>query len=221
MIHSPLSFLIRCNQTGEVWLFNCPDGCQQMLNASNIRLNQIHHIIITSLKIEEISGLVGLLSSLSLNDRVNSINLYGPPGLTTYVNLVRKYSKTTFKYHLQIYIHRYSLLHKYRSFYLYLYPIDIFSHNIQYIFLEQERHGRFQSYKAQMYGLNPGPIYGQLKMQHKYILPDGTIIAGKYFTNTYLEGIKISHSKENYSCRMNYELINFHNHWLINKYNYL
>ncbi len=213
-MNSPLSFLIRCSQTGEVWLFNCPDGCQQILNASKIRLNQIHHIVISSLKIEDISGLVGLLSSLSLNDRIKNINLYGPPGLLAYINLARKYSKTTFKYHLSIYILQYTVMYKYGHFHLYLYPVDISNNNIQYTFLEQERYGRFQSYKAQLHGFHAGPLYGYLKMHNKYILPDGTIIAGKYFTNTYLEGIKLSYSKDKYGFRINYELINSYNYLL-------
>nr|YP_009315052.1 Ribonuclease Z [Titanophycus setchellii]SCW23507.1 Ribonuclease Z [Titanophycus setchellii] len=206
MLNSSFSFLIRCSQTGEVWLFNCPDGCQQFVSKLQVRLNQINHIVINSLKTNEIGGLVGLLSSLSLNDRIQNINLYGPPGLLTYINLARKYSKTTFKYQLNVYIHQYTTIHKYGNFHLYIYPQNLYKNDLQYIFVEKERQGRFQSCKAELYGLSPGPIYGKLKMHNKYILPDGTIIAGKYFTNMYIKGIQVLYYQEKYSFRINHEL---------------
>nr|YP_009313823.1 Ribonuclease Z [Hommersandiophycus borowitzkae]SCW22077.1 Ribonuclease Z [Hommersandiophycus borowitzkae] len=207
MLNSPLSFLIRCSQTGKVWLFNCPDGCQQILDEHHIKINQINYIILTSLKTQVISGLMGLLSSLSLNGHIHDIHLYGPPGVTAYLNLARKYSQTTFRYRIQIHISQQTHIYKCNQFYIYTYPINKWGTCIAYVFLEQEKKGRFQETKAKTYKLMPGPIYGNLKLHKKYILPDGTIISGKHFTYTYSQGIKIFPLAEYYGYRFNYELI--------------
>nr|YP_009314026.1 Ribonuclease Z [Izziella formosana]SCW22280.1 Ribonuclease Z [Izziella formosana] len=208
MLNISSAFLIRCSQTGEVWLFNCPEGCQQELNKSKISINHITHIVLADLKVETISGLVGLLSSLSLNDRVRSINLYGPPGLLSYINLARKYSKTSFRYNLTLYIHTSTHVYKSDSFRLYCHPLDQSQQKVKYIFLEKERPGRFQASRANKFGIIAGPVYGYLKMHRRYILPDGTMIEGKYFTNTYSQGNKISFSSNQYGFRINYELQN-------------
>ena len=212
MLNTSSNFLIRCSQTGAVWLFNCPEGCQQTLSKLKISINQIYHIVITDLNIETISGLIGLLSSLSLNDRVKDINLYGPPGLLAYITLARKYSKTTFRYHIDTYIKSHTYVHKSHDFYLYFHPINHIYTDLRYIFIEREQQGRFQSSKANKYGIKPGPIYGHLKMHKTYILPDGTIITGKYFTNTYSKGTKLLCFLNNYGFRFSYELMTFYNH---------
>nr|YP_009312800.1 Ribonuclease Z [Helminthora furcellata]SCW21054.1 Ribonuclease Z [Helminthora furcellata]SCW23914.1 Ribonuclease Z [Helminthora furcellata] len=206
MLNSSLNFLVRCSQTGQVWLFNCPDSCQQILTESKIRTSQIRHIVITSLQTQDINGLIGLLSSLSLNDSINSINLYGPPGLLAYLNLARKYSKTTFRYHLNIYIKQNSYTNSSDHLYICIHPNNRLATTLKYHFIEKERKGRFQSVKAVKYGLRPGPIYGHLKLHRQYILPDGTILSGQYFTHKYSQGIKILCFLDKYGYRINYEL---------------
>nr|YP_009314230.1 Ribonuclease Z [Liagora harveyana]SCW22484.1 Ribonuclease Z [Liagora harveyana] len=215
MLNISSTFLIRCSQTGTVWLFNCPESCQQILNKSKININQIDHIIITDLKTETTSGLIGLLSSLSLNDRIQSIKIYGPPGLMAYITLARKYSKTTFKYHLDIYINRYTYIHQSNDFYLYFHPFNQFHTSLKYTFIEREQQGRLQASKARKYGIAAGPIYRYLKMHKKYILPDGTIITGTYFTNTYSKGAKVLCSLNRYGFRINYEIMTFTNHGIL------
>nr|YP_009315663.1 Ribonuclease Z [Trichogloeopsis pedicellata]SCW24321.1 Ribonuclease Z [Trichogloeopsis pedicellata] len=209
MLNSSLNFLIRCSQNGEVWLFNCPEGCQQLLHIYNIKITQIRHIVLTSLKIKEISGLIGLLSSLSLNGNTNTINLYGPHGLLAYINLIRKYSHTTFRYNLKIYVYQHAEIYKSNQFHLCTYPINKLTTYMTSVFFEKERKGRFQLFKAKQYGLQPGPVYKYLKLHTRYILPDGTIISGKYFTDKYSQGTKILCLSSKYGFRFSYELIQY------------
>nr|YP_009313619.1 Ribonuclease Z [Helminthocladia australis]SCW21873.1 Ribonuclease Z [Helminthocladia australis] len=198
--------LIKCSQTGQVWLFNCPEGCQHRLSEHKIKIHQIEHIILTSLRTQDISGIIGLLSSLSLNNRVRSINLYGPKGLLEYINLARKYSHTTFRYNLKIRTYYYTCIHKFFPFHLLIYPLDQSSYQSTCNFIEQEKIGRFRSSKARLYGLEPGPLYGNLKLHKKYLLPDGTVLSGKHFTQKYCMGIKLLCSIDNYGFRVIHEV---------------
>nr|YP_009313003.1 Ribonuclease Z [Dermonema virens]SCW21257.1 Ribonuclease Z [Dermonema virens] len=202
MVKTHSHLLIKCSQTGTVWLFNCPEGCQHLLAEHNIKIHQIEHIILTSLRTQDVGGVIGLLSSLSLSDRVQNINLYGPRGTLQYLNLARKYSHTTFHYNIIIHTYYYANIYTFSPFHLLIYPLDQTGYRYIYSFLENEKIGRFKSAKACLYGFKPGPLYGQLKRHKKYLLPDGTIISGRYFTQKYYPGVKLLCSIENYGYRV-------------------
>lgn len=200
-----MSFLIKCNQTGFVWLFNCPEGCQKILIEKKIKFSRIIGIIITNLDNKYIAGMIGLLSSLSLSSRRNKIKIYGPLGLKNYLQFLRKYSQTTFRYILEIYIihHQYiQITHKYL---LYIYPEIQNRCHLTSIFLEKEKVGKFKLKKAQSFSLPAGPLYGKLKTHQKLLLPNGQLISGKHFTQPYSSGVKILYLCYNNCKRDNIE----------------
>ena len=98
-----ISFACTLCNSKEIWLLNCSEGCQHLLRKKNIKISYISKIIITSLNIENLSGLLGLLSSLSLINRQKKLSIYSPQGLDKYLNLGKKYSQTNFRYN--IYFH--------------------------------------------------------------------------------------------------------------------
>ena len=150
---------------------------------------------------------MGLLSSLSLSSRVKTINIYGPPGILQYLHFCRKYSQTTFKYSLNIYTTTYGYINTSTSYIVYALPIDWHGSQLIYNILEKEKIGRFQLKKAQIFEIARGPIYGHLKSQGRLLTPDGHIIMGKYFTNAYHIGLKITWLMQKYSYRFSSELI--------------
>nr|QHO64052.1 Ribonuclease Z [Lympha mucosa] len=205
MIQKSISFLIKRSSIGIVWLFNCPEGCQHILIQKKIKLNQINNIFITSLEIKNIAGITGLLSSLSLNSRIHTLNIYGPQGLFQYLQLSRKYSQTTFKYKLNIYIVQNGFIKINHLYNTYIYPVHNSNNKLQCLILEEEKTGRFKPQKANIFQIKTGPLYGKLKSKYKLIGPDGCIIRGQYFTNQYDLGFKIIYLFHNYCHRNSIE----------------
>lgn len=210
MLKKSLSFLVKCSQTGTVWLFNCPEGSQHTLINKKIKIHQITNIIITHLYVDNISGIMGFLSSLSLSSRVHKINIYGPPGIFQYLHFCRKYSQTTFKYSLEIHTIKYGYINNNISNIIYSFPINHYNNEINYGIIEKEKIGRFKLQKAEIFQIPHGPVYGYLKSQGRLLTPDGNIIYGKYFTDTYYIGLKIIYLINKYSSRSSHELINRH-----------
>jgi ribonuclease Z len=206
MLHQSLSLLLKCSQTGIVWLFNCPEGSQHILIEKKIKIHQITHIILTNLDIKNLAGLMGLLSSLSLSSRVHKIHIYGPSGIFQYLQFSRKYSQTTFKYCLEIHIIQNEYVSFNSSHLIYSHTIKDRASEIEYIILEKEKIGRFKSTKAQLFKITPGGLYGDLKLQNRFLVPDGFIISGKYFTNDYSIGLKILYLVNQYCSRSSVEL---------------
>lgn len=205
MINPSTSALLKCNQTNVVWLFNCPEGSQHLLMKQKIRIHQINNIVLTNLSLENLAGLMGLLSSLSLNSRIYQINIYGPPGISNYLQFARKYSQTMFKYKLEVHVLSYGYIAYSLPNLIYAYSIDLKSNQIEYIILEKEKIGRFLLTKAKAFNLIAGPLYGYLKLQNRFITPDGYIIAGKFFTSNRSLGLKITYLEHKHGYRPSIE----------------
>ena len=173
-----------------------------------IKMSQITTIIVTDLSIHNISGLIGLLSSLSLNAQVTKVDIYGPSGLENYIFLGSKYSQTSFHYKLRINIIPVRLRYKpfsagcYMSLCISCFGFNAFDCTI----MTTEKPGRFNLMKALRYNLPLGPLFSCLKVGYSFLLPDGYMIYGDNFVNDYFPGIKVSFSYT-YMGRLSTEII--------------
>ena len=185
------SFLIKLRQLGDIWLFNCFEGCQHALARKKIKISQIKKIIITDNNIKNVSGLLGLLSSISLNTQTDRIDIYGPKGLNKYVFCGRKYSQTNFRYKLYIHAVIDGLIAKQLNFGIYAFKHNYKDSLVNYIFLLSEEPGTFNSINAVKYQIPFGPLYGYFKAGKNFILPDGSISRSKNFIFGYYLGCKV------------------------------
>ena len=83
-----------------LYLVDCGEATQIQLEKYSIRRNRIKHIFISHLHGDHYLGLVGLLSSMNLNGRKDSIHLYGPKPLEELINLHLKHSHSELRYPL-------------------------------------------------------------------------------------------------------------------------
>ena len=200
------SFAVKLVQSKDVWLFNCTEGCQHTLAEKNIKINHITKIIFTELHIDNICGLIGLLSSLNLVDREQDLEIYGPHGIDKHVDLAKKYSQTNFQFNINIHLLKSGLaMQKFQ------YKLYAFTNNYKFTILtiNQEKQGKFKLTKAVRFGLVKGPLYGKLKMAHNFLVPDGTIIRGSIFKNYNQSGNKISLINQKYHNRIQREITKY------------
>lgn len=198
------SFILKIVHSKDVWLFNCFEGCQYSLIFSGVKINQITAIIITDLNICNISGLLGLLSTLNLMNRNKILSIYGPKSLIQYLDLQKKYSRTNFGFTVYFYdlstffainftdYHIYSFC-KYRGF--------------EFIILESEKYSKFLVNKALKFNLLPSPLYAQLKKGLIFMMPDGFILYGPHFTQLSYDGHRFFYTSCNYHDRQLFEYI--------------
>lgn len=88
---------------GQTMLIDCGEGTQMQMSAYKIKGNKIGHIFISHLHGDHYFGLIGLLSSLALNNRTNDIHIYAPEELQSVIRLQMKVSGADFPY--QLYFH--------------------------------------------------------------------------------------------------------------------
>nr|YP_009392604.1 ribonuclease Z [Bostrychia tenella]ARW61166.1 ribonuclease Z [Bostrychia tenella] len=186
---SKTSFIIKLERLKEIWLFNCIEGCQFDILNKSFKINNLSKIIITNLHINNISGLLGLLSSLNLMGRVKSLHIYGPVNLKYYLDLGKKYSHTNFSYTVYLHVLTTGLVISSYSCRVYA-----FLHKNQYEFIvsQSEQYGTFCLNKALSNYLVPGPLYGKLKKCSSFLFPDGVALDGDRLTSANAVGQQFS-----------------------------
>nr|YP_009399633.1 ribonuclease Z [Digenea simplex]ARW69452.1 ribonuclease Z [Digenea simplex] len=179
------SFLIKLSMTKDIWVFNCIEGFQSNIFSQDFKINNISKIIITNLHIENISGLLGLLSSLNLIGRLKSLHIYAPIDLKYYLDLGKKYSKTNFNYVVYLHILKTGLVANHQGCRIYAFCN---TNSYEFIIMQPEDYGTFFLDQARRNYLAPGPLYGKLKKGCTFVLPDGFIIDGRKLTSMNLKG---------------------------------
>ena len=91
-------------QTEEHTFFiDCGEGTQMQMDLYRIRRSKINHIFISHLHGDHYFGLIGLLTSLALNNRLNDMHIYCPKGLEEIIQVQLDVTGGLLPY--QIYFH--------------------------------------------------------------------------------------------------------------------
>lgn len=78
----------------EMFLIDCGEGTQLQLNQFRIKESKIKHVFISHLHGDHFFGLIGLLSTMHLHRRSNSLTIYAPPELADVITLQLKVTNT-------------------------------------------------------------------------------------------------------------------------------
>jgi len=74
-----------------IFMVDCAEGAQMQLRRYKIKIQQIRAIFISHLHGDHVFGLPGLLSSMSMLDRTDTLDLYGPPLMDEWLSGQLKY----------------------------------------------------------------------------------------------------------------------------------
>lgn len=186
-----VSLITHLNQSSEVWLFNCNEGIQHNLLKYQIKLSLISKVFITCFTAKNISGLLGLLSTLNMDNRNKVLEIYASRKLRRYLKFSNKYSQTNYSFQVKIYtleFHDFFL----NSFYTIRgISMDNMYKEFSYVITFRQSLGKFNLWYAMLFNIIRGPLYGKLKQNCNFLVPDGLEIQGKQFSNAQHKGKRI------------------------------
>ncbi|NHN26723.1 ribonuclease Z [Flavobacterium jejuense] len=84
----------------QMFLIDCGEGTQVQLRKHKIKFSRINHIFISHLHGDHFYGLVGLISTFMLLNRVNDLHVYGPKGIKELILMQLKASGSYTGYNL-------------------------------------------------------------------------------------------------------------------------
>nr|YP_010338479.1 hypothetical protein MW432_pgp152 [Rhodaphanes brevistipitata]UNJ18429.1 hypothetical protein [Rhodaphanes brevistipitata] len=173
------SVAVRFENSSEACLFDCGEGTQHYLVQSCLKNRQIRKIIISELNSNSCLGLIGLLATLSLNERIIPLQIYAPNGLCRYLRLFSRYSQTNFGYAIDISSVQVGVICQFSEYRILALPLTEDQKVFGYSILEKERIGKFRISQAQSLKIPLGPLYGELKRRNRLILSNGYLVNGK------------------------------------------
>ena len=91
------------NHNEKFFLIDCGEGTQHRLLRYGIKYQRIDYIFISHLHGDHYYGLIGLLSSMSLNGRVKPIFIYAPAALESILAIQIEAGGTPFKYPIEFF----------------------------------------------------------------------------------------------------------------------
>lgn len=95
---NPTSQLLQTNE--DFLLIDCGEGTQMQMSKFKVKKSKINHIFISHLHGDHYFGLVGLISSMALQNRSNDLHLYAPPPLKDIIDLQLKVADATLPFNL-------------------------------------------------------------------------------------------------------------------------
>lgn len=90
--------VLNCNEV--LSLIDCGEGTQLQLQRYGFKINRIKYIFVSHLHGDHYLGLVGLISSMHLNGRIEDLYLFGPKGLEEIIYIQLQYAETSLRYRL-------------------------------------------------------------------------------------------------------------------------
>jgi len=84
------------------YLIDCGEGTQLQMSTHKVKRSKIGHVFISHLHGDHIFGLPGLITSFSLQGRVEDLTVFGPVGIKKYLDTIIEVSGSHLSYNLYI-----------------------------------------------------------------------------------------------------------------------
>jgi len=172
---------VALRRDGELIIIDCGEGTQRQMMQTGVGFNRPTAILISHLHGDHILGLPGLLQTMSSLARDKPLDLYGPKGIASFLDLIYKPLGYPANYQIRVKelgpgdeVDRGD----------YTIKTALAKHDIlclAYAIAEKERPGRFHPEKAKRLGVPEGPLWGDLqhgkpvKLEKKLIRPQDVV----------------------------------------------
>ncbi|MBQ7232017.1 MAG: ribonuclease Z [Bacillales bacterium] len=179
-------------ENGTHWLFDCGEATQHQILYTSIKPRKIEKIFISHLHGDHIFGLPGLLGSRSHQNGETKVCIYGPKGLEEFIYTAFKVSQTKLTYELQIYVVEEGVIFEDEHLIVKAKRMQHGMLCFGYSILQKDLPGALQVERLKAMGIQPGPIYQEIKQGKQITLPNGHVICGTDFIGAPKKGKKLT-----------------------------
>ena len=149
---------------GEILLFDCGEGTQRQMTFAKLSLQKISKIFITHLHGDHILGLPGLLQTMDLNGRTRLLEIYGPIGISSFIESIKLTVPHSINFPLSVYevTKDHVLTHP-----KYIIESAFMDHSISclgYALIEKPKPGKFHKEVVEHLGVPRGPLWKKIQM---------------------------------------------------------
>ena len=167
-------------QDNKWYLFDCGEGTQRQIMQSRLSLGRLDTIFITHLHGDHYYGLPGLLATKKLDGILKPMTLYGPEGIKRYLECALDLSEAHLGYTLNIIEYKTEESFIFEKFSLKVLPLVHSKESVAFYIKENNVTNRLNEEKLRELGLEPSPLYGELKRGKQITFQGKTVDAKEY-----------------------------------------
>lgn len=179
-------------EINQYFLIDAAEGVQHRILHTSVRPAKVRHVFITHLHGDHIYGLPGFLASRAHQGGEDiPLTVYGPPGLKEWVGLTLKISGSHLNYPIHYVEVSHNMRYEVEGFSVETYLLDHTVDSYMYVFNEPEKLGKLDTGKLKSIGIEPGPLYKEIKGSETFS-HGGITYATSDFLGSPVPGRKIS-----------------------------
>lgn len=163
---------------GEILMFDAGEGTQISFLRSGLGWNKKMKIFVTHLHGDHCIGILGLLQTMSLQKRIEPIEIFGPKGIDDFIYSNISILNFGLSFPVMINIIEEDLVLEEKRYFIYSCKAEHSILAYSYLFLEKDKPGRFFPESAKKLGVPEGKLWGDLQsgkeiqIGNKVIKPD-------------------------------------------------
>lgn len=159
----------------EILMFDAGEGAQVSFLKSKIGWNKKMKIFVTHLHGDHVVGILGLLQTMSLQNRTESIDIYGPKGIEDFMAANLKVLNFGLTFPVRIMMIKEGLVLDDESYTIQCCEAEHSIPAYSYVFHEKDKPGKFYLEKAKALGIPEGKLWHELQSGKEINLGNKTI----------------------------------------------
>jgi len=179
----------------EVLMFDCGEGVQRQMIRASVGFHRKMKVFVSHMHGDHVLGLPGLLQTMSLLDRQQKLDVYGPVGIKAFVEAVRATVQFVLTFPIEIHeIKDEGVICEETEYEVKVARTDHVVPSLAYALIEKPRPGRFNPKKAETLGVPEGPLWSKLQRGEKVKTPKGRVVKPEQVVGAPRPGRKIVYS---------------------------
>jgi len=156
-------------QDNKWYLFDCGEATQHQIMRSRLSIGKLDTIFITHLHGDHYYGLPGLLSTKMLDKALKPVSVYGPKGIKKFIECALDISFEHLGYELKIIEYKEKETFVFDKFILKVLSLVHSIESFAFYIKENDISNKLNEEKLRAEGLEPSPLYGELKRGRRII----------------------------------------------------
>jgi len=160
---------------GEILMFDAGEAAQISFMKSGLGWNKKMKMFVTHLHGDHCVGILGLLQTMSMQNRTEKLEIFGPRGIEEFIGSNIKVLNFGLSFPVMITTINEGKIFEDEKFSIHVckanHSVDAFS----YLFEEKHKPGRFNLEKARQLGIPEGKLWSELQKGHEIIINERTI----------------------------------------------
>lgn len=160
---------------GEVLMFDAGEGAQISYLKCGLGWNKKMKIFVTHLHGDHCIGILGLLQTMTLQNRIEPVEIYGPEGIEEFIASNIKILNFGLSFPVIISTVSEGLVLEDKTYFIHACEAEHFIPAFSYLFQEKNKPGKFYPEKAKALDIPEGELWHKLQMDHEVKVGNKTV----------------------------------------------